>query len=901
VRVTRRVALALLVLLTSSARPATQSAPLDILIRGGQVVDGTGAPPVRADVAIRAGRIVEMGALEGRVAARTIDAGGLTVAPGFIDLHTHSEMPLLADGKAESKVRQGVTLDVMGESTSVAPRDGLNADGATPGNLGGEGVTPDWTTFTGYFDRLERQGTSINVISHVASEQVRRVVMGFDTRPANAQQRARMKELVARSMEEGAWGLVTRFESGGPEHPDEVMEMAKVVASYGGNYTSHTGSEGFEQEQEFNYAIRVAREARLPVHIFHFKVRARQNWGTIGRYIRQLETARTEGLDITANQYPYTAMFHGWNAFFPLWIREGGPAEFASRLKDPAARARLKKDKDFETWAREHGWWDGIVMARAATPANQKYEGMRISEIAKLRGDADPMDTCINLMAEEGGRISGIFHTMSEDDVRAVMKLPWVAIASDGSAINLQAPGVPHPRNYSTNARVLGHYVRDERVLTLPDAVRKMTSLPASILGLKDRGLLKAGFAADVVLFDAARVKATNSFEKPKSYVEGVPYVLVNGVVVIDNGQHTGAKPGKALRGAGARRGPPTSSSLTTVFPGAEWERVASPEQAGFSKPRLDAAIAKAGTMATTSIVAVAGGRILADYGDTTHLSYIASVRKSVLAMLFGNYVASGKLRLDKTLGELKITDHGGLSPQESEATIEDLLGARSGVYHVASYSGDDLASAPPRNSQRHGTYYLYSNWDFNALGTIFEQETGRDIYDALETDLARPIGMQDFRRDLQKKEGDLTKSVHAAYPMWFSTRDMARIGYLMLRDGNWAGTQIVPRDWARRIAAVRTPLAEMNPANRRAGRFGYGYLWWVFDGEHARGPYEGAYTGIGAGGQYITVVPKLDLVVAHKTDFRGGKPTVSTDQYLALVDGIVAAYCGGSCSTSVQ
>jgi N-acyl-D-aspartate/D-glutamate deacylase/CubicO group peptidase (beta-lactamase class C family) len=900
VYVSRRILVALLLLLATASRPASQTPGIDILIRGGEVLDGTGAPAAVADVAIRHGRIVDVGSLPGRTATRVIDAKGLVVAPGFIDLHTHSEMPLLADGKAESKVRQGVTLDVMGESTSVAPRDGLKADGATPGTLGGDGVRPDWTTFTGYFDRLERQGTAINAISHVSSEQVRRVVMGFDPKPANPQQLARMKELVARSMREGAWGLVTRFESGGPEHPEEIMELAKVVASYGGNYTSHTGSEGFEQQKEFDFAIRVAREAKLPVHIFHFKVRARPNWGTIGRFIKQLEAARAEGLEVTANQYPYTAMFHGWNAFFPLWIREGGPEQFAARLKDPAARARLKTDKDFETWAREHGWWDGIAMARAATPANQKYEGMRIAEIARLRGDADPMDTCIDLMAEEGGRISGIFHTMSEADVRAVMKLPWVAIASDGSAINLQAPGVPHPRNYATNARVLGHYVREQQVLTLPDAVRKMTSLPASILGLDDRGQLKAGFAADVVVFDPGRVRETNSFEKPKSYAEGVPYVIVNGVVVIDNGQHTGATPGKALRGAGARRGPPTSTA-TAVFPGTEWERIASPEAVGFSKSRLDAAVAKARTLATTSFVAVVGGRILADYGDTTHLSYIASVRKSVLAMLMGNYVASGQVRLTRTLKELKITDHGGLSDQETEATIADLLAARSGVYHEASYSGDDLASAPPRNSQKHGTYYLYSNWDFNALGTIFEQETGRNIYDALESDLVRPIGMQDFRRDLQQKEGDLTKSVHAAYPMWFSTRDMARIGYLMLREGNWAGKQIVPRDWARRIVSVITPVTEMNPPNRREGPFGYGYLWWVFDGERATGPYEGAYQGNGAGGQYITVVPKLDLVVAHKTDFRDGKPRVTTQEYLSLLDAIIGAHCRTGCSSSIH
>jgi len=329
------------------------------------------------------------------------------------------------------------------------------------------------------------------------------------------------------------------------------------------------------------------------------------------------------------------------------------------------------------------------------------------------------------------------------------------------------------------------------------------------------------------------------------------------------------------------------------VFPAADWERIRSSESAGFSHTKLDAAVARAKTMATTSFVAVVDGRILQDYGDAAHLSYIASVRKSVLAMLYGNYVANGKIRLDKTLKDLKITDVGGLSDQELEATISDLLGARSGVYHEASYSGDDLASAPPRNSQKHGTYYLYSNWDFNVLGTIFEQETGREIYDALESDLARPIAMQDFDRSLQKKEGDLTKSAHAAYPMWFSTRDMARIGQLMLHQGNWAGRQLVPRDWAKRIVKVVTPVTEMNPPKRRSGRFGYGYLWWIFDGPAAAGPYDGAYTGIGAGGQFITVVPKLKLVVAHKTDFRGGKPTVSLDEYLALLDDIVGAYCG--------
>jgi N-acyl-D-aspartate/D-glutamate deacylase len=537
----RNITFGLLVMIAACA-PAQE--PFDVLITGGEVLDGTGAPAVRADVGIRGDRVAAVGSLAGQPAKRTIDATGRVVTPGFIDLHTHSEMPLINDGTAQSKVRQGVTLDITGESTSAAPRDGLT-------DRGGDGAAADWTTFTEYFARLEKQGISINTIAHVASEQVRRVVMGYETRPATPEERQKMMDLVARSMDEGAWGLVTRFESGGPQHPEEIIEMAKVVARYGGNYTSHTGSEGYEQTKEFDFAIRVADEAKIPVHIFHFKIRGIPLWGTIDKYIAQIEAARGRGLEITANQYPYTAMFHGWSAFFPLWIRDGGPQKFAERLKDPASRARLKKDKDFATWAEEHGGWNGIALARARTEKNRQYEGKRIAEIAKLRGDRDPMDTCIDIMAEEGGNVSGIFHTMSEDDVRTVMKLPWVSVASDGSAINLDAPGVPHPRNYSTAVRVLGHYVRDEKVLTLPEAVRKMTSLPAGILGLTDRGTLKPGQAADVVVFDPATVGETNSFEKPKSYAKGVPYVLVNGVVVIDEGEHTGAKPGKPLRGRG--------------------------------------------------------------------------------------------------------------------------------------------------------------------------------------------------------------------------------------------------------------------------------------------------------------------------------------------------------------
>ncbi len=516
-----------------------QAPAYDLLIRGGHIIDGTGNPWFAGDVGIRGDRIAAVGDLSGARATREIDARGLVVSPGFIDMHTHSDLTLLADGNAESKVREGVTLDVIGESTSVAPRDGLPEAAGT------------WTTFTGYWKALAAKGISMNVISEVSFEQIRRVVMGYSTAPATPAQLDLMKALAARSMKEGAWGLVTRFESGGPEHPDEVIALAKVVASYGGIYASHIGSEGMQEEKELSFAIRVGEEAGMPVHVFHFKIRGKPNWGTMGKYVAMVQAARDRGIDVTANEYPYTAMQHGWSAFFPVWAREGGPEKFAQILNDPAMREKIKNDPDFKTWVMEHGSWDGIVMARATKPANKEFEGMSIAQIAKLRGDADPADTCLALMADEDGKIFGVFHTMSEEDVQLVMKQPWVSIASDGSAVNLKEPGVPHPRSYSTNPRVLGHYVREVKLLTLEDAVRKMTSLPAQILGLKDRGQIREGFAADVVVFDPKTVGATNLYEKPKLYPAGIPYTIVNGVVVIDHGQHTGARPGRPLMGHG--------------------------------------------------------------------------------------------------------------------------------------------------------------------------------------------------------------------------------------------------------------------------------------------------------------------------------------------------------------
>ena len=349
--------------------------------------------------------------------------------------------------------------------------------------------------------------------------------------------------------------------------------------------------------------------------------------------------------------------------------------------------------------------------------------------------------------------------------------------------------------------------------------------------------------------------------------------------------------------------------SLEPVFPTAEWQRIERPECAGWSAEGLRPVRERLSQMATTGFVAVVGGRVLMDYGDVQVISYLASVRKSVLSMLYGIYTERGAIDLDQTLEQLGIDDLGGLTAEEKQATVRHLLSARSGIYHAASNGGDDAASAPPRGSQRPGTYYLYNNWDFNAAGAVFEQLTKTDIYDALEADLAKPIGMQDFDRSAQRKSGNPERSQHMAYHIWLSTRDMARVGLLMLREGSWAGRQVASREWVRRISSVVTPFHEMNPPYQRSlgggNRWGYGYMWWVWDAPNSPGPFTGAYTGKGAGGQFITVLPALDMVVAHKTDTQQVSPhgdgqrqrSVTGTDYDSILRMLAAARCpGGVC-----
>lgn len=332
--------------------------------------------------------------------------------------------------------------------------------------------------------------------------------------------------------------------------------------------------------------------------------------------------------------------------------------------------------------------------------------------------------------------------------------------------------------------------------------------------------------------------------------------------------------------------------SLGPAYPNGDWQRVA-PEDAGFSSEAFERLHEYVGRLNTSAVMAVVGGRVVFEHGPVDSLSYLASVRKSILAMLYGNYVADGTIDLDLTLDEMGMDDVQGLLPIEKRARIYDLITARSGIYHPASNPGDNLDDAPARGSQEPGTYFLYSNWDFNAAGAVFEQQTGQNIYDALENDLARPLGFQDWDRSIHRKSGDASRSRNLAYHMVLSTRDMARIGYLMLRDGDWNGRQVIPADWAREIHAVTTPLEEMNPAGLRYQTFGYGYMWWVWDGPNVTDAFQGAYSGRGAYGQYITIIPELDMVVAHKT-----VPTNQTGwaDYFGILTRLADAHCGTAC-----
>jgi N-acyl-D-aspartate/D-glutamate deacylase len=537
--------LLLLALLVATSRPAAAQiaspGPYDVIIRNGRVLDGAGNPWTRADVGIREGRIAAVGKLDGP-ARRVIDAEGLYVAPGFIDMMDQSGSVLGRNGLAENKLRQGVTTAIGGEGGTPVPADSVAA----------------------WLDSLEEEGISLNFGSYFSSAQARRAVLGMAGRAPTGEELERMKSRVRTAMKQGALGMTSAliYPPSSFASTDELVALGEVAAAHGGIYASHIRGEGKELVEAVEEAIAVGERAGMPVEIFHFKAAHEPGWGTLIREAAaRIEAARARGVDVAADQYPYTAGGTGLAATVPSWAFEGGTDSLRARLRRPEVRERMKEELEtgYPGWwniVEAAGGWDGIVLVNARNEENARFEGMSLADIAEARGQ-EPPDAAWDLVLEGDGRVMAIYHMMSEEDVRWAMQRPWVSIGSDaGAAMNAGATdglGLPHPRSYGTFPRILGRYVRDEGVLTLEEAVRKMTSWPATRMRLQDRGLLREGFRADVVIFDLERVRDRATYDEPMLFPEGIEWVLVNGEVVIEEGgRHTGARPGHALRGPGS-------------------------------------------------------------------------------------------------------------------------------------------------------------------------------------------------------------------------------------------------------------------------------------------------------------------------------------------------------------
>ena len=548
------VGIVLALVAANAPRPAT----FDLIFSGGRVVDGTGAPWLRADVGISGDRVTAVGNLSQAVAKRRIDATNLVVAPGFIDMLGQSEYNVLVDNRAASKITQGITTEITGEGRSIGPTNArMIADNRDVYNR--YGVTPDWTTLAGYWKAFERARPTLNLGTFVGAGGVRDLVIGKEERRPTPAELSAMEAAVVQAMEEGAFGLSTslayvpdRFAS-----TEEIIALAKVAARYGGTYVTHQRDEGDEIDASLDEVFRIAREAKIPAQIYHLKTAGTRNWGRMPAVLARIEAARAEGLDVSANQYPWAASSNNLDASLPLWVREGGREKLLARLGDPATRARARADfpKDNPDWSVEPG--SRILITRTLNPALKSYEGRTIAEIAKSE-NKDPLDVLMDIVIADRANTGRVTFSMSEDDVRTALAHPLVTMGTDSGAKaedGIFSEERSHPRAWASTARILGKYVRDEKVLTLEEAIRKMTSLPASRMGLVDRGILRPGMAADVVAFDPGAVRDRSTYADPNHYSAGIPYVCVNGHLVVDGGRITDARPGRALRGPGYRKG----------------------------------------------------------------------------------------------------------------------------------------------------------------------------------------------------------------------------------------------------------------------------------------------------------------------------------------------------------
>jgi N-acyl-D-amino-acid deacylase len=539
---------------------AQQPRRFEVLLINGRIVDGTGAPWFRGDLGIVGDRIAAIGTLKDASAATTIDATNLVVAPGFIDLLGQSEFNVLVDGRAASKLLQGVTTEITGEGSSIAPVNDRLIGEAAP-SATHFGIAIDWRTLGDYFRRLEeRSRPAINVGTFVGAGGLRNYVIGKDDRPATAAELERMRQLVAEAMQQGALGLSTslqyvpdRFAS-----TDEIVELAKVAARYGGVYFTHQRSESARIFESLDEVFAIAERASIPAEIWHLKTAYKANFGKMPEVLRRIEAARARGFDVTANQYPYTRASNGLDSCLPLWAREGGLEKTLARLKDAATRERIKKDMDdanATTW--ENQWYganggDGVMLSSVLSNDLRKYEGMTLTEIGKAMGK-DPRDAVIDLVVADRGESSVITAIMSEDDVRTALRHPLVGVGTDSGAQaedGRLSESKSHPRAWGSFPRILGRYVRDEHLLTLEEAIRKMTSKAAARVHLSDRGLLRPGMAADITVFDPVSIRDVSTFEDPKHYSVGVRHVFVNGRRVVADGAITMERPGRPLRGS---------------------------------------------------------------------------------------------------------------------------------------------------------------------------------------------------------------------------------------------------------------------------------------------------------------------------------------------------------------
>jgi dihydroorotase/N-acyl-D-amino-acid deacylase len=544
----RRLTLGILLIL--SVFSFAGDSPFDLVITNGHIVDGTGSPWYSGDIGIRDGRIAAIGNLAAAARKSTVDAKGKVVAPGFIDMLGQSELTILVDPRLPSKIYQGITTEITGEGGSAAPLNAAIIKADRPGYEHYK-INPDWRTFRQYFSRLEKQHLGINLASYVGATQVRRMVLGDADAQPTPEQLDKMKALVREAMRDGAVGVSTSLEYAPAPYAktEEIIALASEASQFGGIYATHMRNESDSVLEAIDEAVRIGREAHIPVEIWHFKVAGRANWGRMPESVARVNQARSEGVDVEADTYAYGAWFNSLSAFIPPWAHDGGDAKLIERLKDPATRA----SKDWDNEWLEIGSPQDVMIGVVENPALKQFQGKRLSEVAKAL-NKDPMNALFDLLIEDKAFTDCAVFGMSEPDVALALQQPWVSVDNDSSGTSpegILGEEHPHPRAYGTFPRILRKYVREEKKLTLEDAIRKFSALPAQRMRLADRGVLKQGMWADVVVFDPKTVRDVATYDDPNRLSEGMDYVLVNGVPVIEQGKMTGALPGKVLRGAG--------------------------------------------------------------------------------------------------------------------------------------------------------------------------------------------------------------------------------------------------------------------------------------------------------------------------------------------------------------